>query len=75
MIAMRLEPTANLHKLLHKLHSIDECEQSVLAKFHSARQGEDVSAWSCRLKNILVKAIQKGEADLKRSNEMLREMF
>lgn len=80
MIAMRLGPAANLEELLQKLHSvygIVERRQSLLAKFYSARQreNEDVSAWSCRLENILVQAIQEGETDFERSNEMLREMF
>lgn len=79
-IAMRLGPTADLNDLLHKLDSVYgtvELKESLLANFYSARQreDEDVSAWSCRLEDILVQAIQEGEVDHKKADEMLRVMF
>jgi len=77
---MRLGPLADLNELLHKLESVYgtvELKESLLAKFYSAHQkeDEDVSSWSCRLEDLLAHAINDGEVDFKKANNMLRTMF
>jgi hypothetical protein len=79
-IAMRLGPSASTKTLMDKLQSVFgpvEVRESLMAQFYSARQreGEDVSAWSCRLEDLLMKATESAPVDPHTSNQMLRNMF
>ena len=72
-VAMRLGPKASNDELIKKFDSIYatiEEKETTLFHFYSARQGENesVAAWSCRLEDILNKAIQKGEIKHTQSN-------
>ena len=54
-----------------------EVRENVLAQFYSARQQQDeaVSDWSCRLEDLLTKAVQLGRAHPRETDEMLGCMF
>lgn len=79
-VIMRLGPTATTRDIISKMDSIygdvDKTEM-VLGKFYSARQqpGEDVSAWGCRLEDLLSLAVSKGEATLSDTDNILKSMF
>ena len=79
-IAMRLGINATVEEIVTKMDSIYgiiDNKEILLAQFYSARQQEDetVSNWSCRLEDLLNKAIQKGEVNNKDANQMLCTMF
>lgn len=79
-IAMRLGINASVEEIVAKMDSIYgiiDNKEILLAQFYSARQKEDetVSDWSCRLEDLLNKAIQKGEVNKKDANKMLCTMF
>jgi hypothetical protein len=48
-----------------------------LADFYSARQkdNEDIATWSCRLKDLLNRAVQKGLVKTNETNDMLKAML
>lgn len=59
---MRLGPNATVNKIMYKLDSIYgtvEEKETLMANFYSARQQEteDISAWVCRLEDLLSKAL------------------
>lgn len=79
-VAVRLGSDASVTTLLHKLDSIYgiiERKETILEEFYSAhqRQGETVSAWGCRLEDILNKGIQKGQILMTSSQTMLKDKF
>ena len=79
-IAVKLGSGASVTTLLHKLDSsygIIERKETILEEFYSAhqRQGETVSAWGCRLEDILNKGIQKGQILMTSSQTMLKDKF
>ena len=79
-IVMHLGPKASLPEIIHKLDSIYgdvEKKEDLLAQFYRARQGDDecVTKWSCRLEDIIGKAIEKGMVQHKDANTMLHSML
>ena len=64
-IIMHLGPGASIPTIIQKLDSIygtvDE-KEDILSEFYNARQKEDegCAQWSCRLEDILSKAVRKG---------------
>ncbi|XP_062618198.1 uncharacterized protein LOC134279798 [Saccostrea cucullata] len=79
-VLMRLGPNASVDEILYKLDSIYglvEEKESLLANFYSAKQqeNEDVSAWGCRLEDLLSKALIQGLVNPDDENDMLRNMF
>lgn len=79
-VAMNVGPRAGVIEVIAKMDSIFgavEKGETLLAKFYSARQkeGEDVSTWSCRLEDILNKAVQQGDVQQRNAEKMLRTMF
>ena len=79
-IIMHLGPGASISTIIRKLDSIygtvDE-KEDILSEFYSARQKEDegCAQWSCRLEDILSKAVRKGLVSSGQSDDMLRTMF
>lgn len=79
-IIMHLGPGASVSTIIKKLDSIygtvDE-KEDILSEFYSARQKEDEGCahWSCRLEDILSKAVRKGLVPSGQSEDMLRTMF
>lgn len=79
-VIMRLGVGANVQEILSKLDSIYGNvleKEDILAEFYSAKQRDDetCSAWSCRLEEILCKAMKMGRVQDQAANEMLRTMF
>nr|KAG5687327.1 hypothetical protein BaRGS_011733 [Batillaria attramentaria] len=77
---MRLGTHSTLENLLTKFGSVygaTQSKESILAQFYSARQqkGEDVSSWSCRLEDLLMRAEELGQVDPGKRGEMLRCML
>ena len=54
-----------------------EAGEDTLAEFYSAKQekGKDVSAWGCRLEELLDRAMNVGVVGKKDTDEMLRKCF
>ena len=78
-IVMRLGSKVTIDGIIEKLECVYgevEAEDVLLTEFYSARQkdSEDVSAWSCRLENLLDKAMSD-ETSSKDKNKLLRIMF
>lgn len=79
-VVMHLGPGARISSIIQKLDSIYGTvaeKEDILSEFYSARQREDeeCARWSCRLEDILNKAIQKNLIDRSQFEEMLRTMF
>ncbi|PJE78479.1 hypothetical protein CI610_02585 [invertebrate metagenome] len=79
-VVMNVGPNASVREIVAKMDSIFgavEKGENLLAKFFSARQkeGEDVSTWSCRLEDIMNKAVQQGDVPDRNAEGMLRTMF
>lgn len=79
-VAMHLGPQASLQDILRKLESIYgavESKEEILAHFYRAKQNEDesVTTWSCRLEDLLGKAVNKGLVHHTEKDEMLRSML
>lgn len=79
-VLMRLGPNATVDEIMYKLDSIYgtvEEKETLMANFYSARQqeSEDISAWGCRLEDLLSKAIIQGLVNPDDENDMLRNMF
>jgi len=77
---MRLGPSASITKIIDKLKSIfkpSQAGEDLLAQFYSARQGpsEDVTAWGCRLEDLLYEVKSQGYLTDPSSDEMLRKVF
>ena len=76
-VAMRMGPGADIHLLLEKLkglYGVVEHGESILSEFYAAQQGrnEDIATWSCRIEDILEKAIEKGQVTRLATEGMLR---
>jgi len=79
-ILMRLGTSVGIGNILQKFDSvfgIIDTKETLLAKFYSARQGEneDVTSWSCRIEDIWSRAMERGLVESRNANEMLRSMF
>lgn len=79
-VIMNLGPDANLKKILSKLTSVYgdiQERESILQEFYGTKQGkdEDVSTWSCRLENIMQKAIKIGAVNPAMADGMLHDML
>lgn len=77
---MRLGTNVSLEKMIEKMDSIfGEIYEgvSVMTEFYSASQKdeENVTTWSCRLENILEKAIQMGKVNRIEADSMLSFML
>lgn len=77
---MRLGTNVSLEKMIEKMDSIfGEIYEgvSVMTEFYSASQKdkENVTTWSCRLENILEKAIQMGKVNRHEADSMLSFML
>ncbi|CAG2185182.1 unnamed protein product [Mytilus edulis] len=80
MVAMHLGAKASIPDILHKLDSIYgavEKKEDLLAQFYRARQDdtETVTKWSCRLENIIGRAVDRGLVQQKERNGMLHSML
>lgn len=80
LIVMRLGVHARVSDIIDKLHGVfGNVEQSedLLAKFYSSHQhhDEDIATWSCRLENLLHKALGQCQINPKVVPEMLRKKF
>ena len=79
-VIMRLSPKAGIPEILTKFDSVYgvvESKESLLAEFYSAKQkeSENIREWSCRLEDILGKAVEKDLVKITDSNKMLCSMF
>ncbi|KAK3088739.1 hypothetical protein FSP39_023163 [Pinctada imbricata] len=79
-IAMRLGSHASVTEILEKFESIYgivDKKQMLLSKFYSAKQdvNEDVTAWSCRLEDLLQKINLSTRIPQYESEQMLRDIF
>lgn len=79
-VVMHLGPVAPIISIVQKLDNMYGTvaeKEDILSEFYSARQREDVKCarQSCRLEDILNKAIQKNLIDLSQFEEMLKTMF
>ncbi|XP_062571420.1 uncharacterized protein LOC134233469 [Saccostrea cucullata] len=79
-VIMNLGPDANLNKILAKLTSVYgdiQERETILGEFYGTKQAkdEDVSSWSCRLENIMQKAIKIGAVNSAMADEMLHDML
>ena len=79
-IAMHLGAKASIPEIIHKLDSIYgnvERKEDLLAQFYRARQedNETVTKWSCRLEDIIGRAVERGIVQKKESNGMLHSML
>jgi hypothetical protein len=78
--AMRMGPMASLKELLDKLESVFGAVQgseAVMAEFYTASQSadEDVAAWSCRIEDLVTRAVQLGSVQASNLDEVLRSRF
>ena len=76
-VCLRLGPGRTVQHLLEKLkgiYGVVEHGESILSEFYAAQQGrdEDVASWSCKIEDILEKAIEKGQVTRMASVGMLR---
>ena len=79
-VVMHLGPTASIPEILYKLDSIyGDVEKKVdlLGDFFNARQREDenVTSWSCRLEDMIGKAVTRGLIHKEEVNEMLHSVL
>lgn len=79
-ILMRLGTDPSVDHILHKFESVYgviDTRESILSDFYAARQleKEDVTTWSCRLEDLLGKAIEKGLVPPTEINDMLKGML
>jgi hypothetical protein len=79
-VVMHLGPTASIPEILYKLDSIyGDVEKKVdlLGDFCNARQREDenVTSWSCRLEDMMGKAVTRGLIHKEEVNEMLHSVL
>lgn len=77
---MHLGPVAPIISIVQKLDNMYGTvaeKEDILSEFYSARQREDekCARQSCRLEDILNKAIQKNLIDLSQFDEILKTMF
>lgn len=79
-VAMHLGPKSSLPEILDKLDSIYgdvEKKADLLGDFFNARQREDenVTSWSCRLEDMIGKALTRGLIHKSEVNEMLHSVL
>ena len=79
-VLKRLGPQATVTQILQKfdgVYGVVEAGEDTLAEFYSAKQekGEDVSAWGCRLEELLDQVMNAGVVGKKDTDEMLRKRF
>lgn len=79
-ILMRLGTGVDIETILEKFESVYstvDTKEELLAKFYSAKQGEseDITAWSCRLEDLLSRVVEQGMISHHDSEEMLRTKF
>ena len=79
-VVMHLGPTASIPEIPYKLDSIyGDVEKKVdlLGDFFNARQREDenVTSWSCRLEDMIGKAVTRGLIHKEEVNEMLHSVL
>lgn len=78
--AMRIRPKPSLTTLLVKFDSLYGTVKGsdiIMADFYNAKQGEDedVSAWSCRVEDLVAKAVESGGIVESKADEVLRSRF
>jgi hypothetical protein len=76
-VIMRLGARADVTEVIHKLDGLYGkvmSEGASLTLFYATEQkeGEDVTAWSCRLEDLIQPAEEKGLIDKRTKDEMLR---
>ena len=79
-VLMRLGNEITFGEVMKKFESvygIIESKEHILANFYSARQmeSEDITAWSCRLEDLLSRAIDQHLVDKAKANDMLKAMI
>ena len=79
-VLMRLSPKAGIEDILNKFDSvygITESKETLMAEFYSARQAdeESITEWSCRLEDIMNRAVEKNLVKESEINGMLCSMF
>jgi len=79
-VVMRLGPHAEVGHVLQKMDSVYgvvEEKESVMREFYNACQkdDEDITTWSCRLEDILEKAIQIDKVKRSEADAMLHDML
>lgn len=79
-VAMHLGPKATVEEIISKLDSIYGevgCKEDIMAEFYRSRQRDDesVTAWSCRLEDIIGKAVTKKLVFEREKNTMLKSML
>ena len=79
-IVKRLGTKATVKEIIDKLKGIYgqvEDGQSIKAEFYSAKQlpNEKIVSWSCRIEEIIDRALEQGEVQESEMDEMLRVRF
>ena len=79
-VAMRLGTDATIDQVLTKLDSIFgniANKEELMAEFYGARQkeDEDITSWSCRLEDIIGRALAKGLVQQTEVDRMLHNML
>ena len=79
-IVKRQGTEAGTEELLDKLDAVFGtvgAGQAILAEFYAAKQaaGESVASWSCRLENLMDKALELHAVNPLETDEMLRSVF
>lgn len=79
-VLTRLGTEVSIKEILDKLDSVYgvvDTKESILARFYAARQGEseDITTWSCRLEDLLAKAVEKELVYPREVNDMLKGML
>lgn len=79
-VLTRLRTDTSIREILDKLDSVYgvvDTKESILARFYAARQGEteDIATWSCRLEDLLAKAVEKELVQPREVNDMLKGML
>lgn len=79
-VRSHLDPSASVDDILEKMDSVFGNVQQAemqLAQFYSAKQqtDEDVATWSCRLEDLLAKAVESEQVPQHNTNSMLCTMF
>lgn len=79
-ILKRLGTSATVDQILKKFEDVFgevDAGETLLAEFYATRQGkqEDVTAWGCRLEDILEHVQERRKFSTSEANEMLRSKF
>ena len=79
-VVMGLGPRANIEDILHKLTSVYgevDDKETLMSEFYGSKQmkDEDVTTWSCRLENIIGRALTVGVISKGQSDKMLHDML